>query len=157
MPAKKAGRPGVVENMSISSAEPPSAEIGQPFPIALPSVVRSGVTPAIDWKPPRACRKPVITSSKMSTVPCLVASSRSRSRKPSSGSTAPMLCGMGSRMIAATSCSVSARSTSSASLKRHTIVASVTSGSTPFESGSRRPTFSGSEMTFIATASCQPW
>ena len=49
VPAKKAGRPGVVENMSISSAEPPSAEIGQPFPIALPSVVRSGVTPAIDW------------------------------------------------------------------------------------------------------------
>jgi hypothetical protein len=49
VPAKKAGRPGVVEKSSISSALPPSAETGQPFPIALPIVVRSGVTPAIDW------------------------------------------------------------------------------------------------------------
>ena len=68
-----------------------------------------------------------------------------------------MLCGIGSRMIAATSCSLRARSTSATSLKRQTIVASVTSGSTPLESGSLRPTFSGSEITFIATESCQPW
>ena len=60
-------------------------------------------------------------------------------------------------MIAATSWSASARSTSSASLKRQTIVASITSGSIPFESGSFLPTFSGSEITFIATESCQPW
>ena len=49
VPAKNTGWPGVVLNMSISSAFPPSAEIGQPLPIALPIVVRSGVTPAIDW------------------------------------------------------------------------------------------------------------
>ena len=49
VPAKNAGRPGVVEKSSISSALPPSAETGQPLPIALPIVVRSGVTPAIDW------------------------------------------------------------------------------------------------------------
>ena len=47
VPAKNAGWPGVVEKRSISSALPPSAETGQPFAIALPSVVRSGVTPAI--------------------------------------------------------------------------------------------------------------
>jgi hypothetical protein len=49
VPAKNAGRPGVVEKSSISSAFPASAETGQPFPIALPIVVRSGVTPQIDW------------------------------------------------------------------------------------------------------------
>ena len=36
VPAKNAGCPGVVENRSISSALPPSAETGQPFAIALP-------------------------------------------------------------------------------------------------------------------------
>ena len=51
-----------------------------------------------------------------------------------------MLCGIGSRMIAATSWSVSARSTSSASLNRQTIVASRTSGRIPCESGSLPPT-----------------
>ena len=68
-----------------------------------------------------------------------------------------MLCGIGSTMIAATSWSTSACSTSAASLKRQTIVASMTSWITPCESGSFLPTFSGSEMTFIATESCQPW
>ena len=60
-------------------------------------------------------------------------------------------------MIAATSWSVSARSTSSALLNWQTIVASTTSGRIPFESGSFLPMFSGSEITFIATESCQPW
>ena len=68
-----------------------------------------------------------------------------------------MLCGIGSRMIAATSWSVSARSTSSASLNRQTIVASRTSGRIPCESGSLPPTRSAGEITFIATESCQPW
>ena len=99
----------------------------------------------------------MITSSKTSTVPCFVASSRSRSRKPGCGSTAPMLCGIGSRMIAATSCSASARSTAAASLNGHTIVASSTSGRIPCESGSFEPTRSAGEITFIATESCQPW
>ena len=99
----------------------------------------------------------MITSSKTSTVPCFVASSRSRSRKPGFGSTVPMLCGIGSRMIAATSCSTSARSTASASLNGQTIVASSTSGRIPCESGSFAPTRSAGEITFIATESCQPW
>ena len=60
-------------------------------------------------------------------------------------------------MIAATSCSASACSTWSASLKRQTIVASTTSGSMPLESGSLWPTLSAGEITFMATESCQPW
>ena len=49
-----------------------------------------------------------------------------------------MLCGIGSRMIAATSWSASARSTAAASLNGQTIVASSTSGRIPCESGSLR-------------------
>ena len=56
-------------------------------PSPCPSWSGRGVTPQIDWYPPRPWRKPVITSSKISTVPCAVASSRTRSRKPGSGRT----------------------------------------------------------------------
>ena len=69
----------------------------------LPSVVRSGSTPKRSWAPPQATRKPVMTSSKMSTAPCLVHSSRQASRKPGCGGTTPMLPATGSTMSAAIS------------------------------------------------------
>ena len=47
-----------------------------------PSVVKSGVTPNRVCAPPRATRKPVMTSSKISRAPCSVHSSRSPSRNP---------------------------------------------------------------------------
>ncbi len=49
---------------------------------------------------------PVFTSSKIRTIPWAVASSRTRSRKPGSGGTTPMLYWIGSTMMAAISPSV---------------------------------------------------
>ena len=64
----------------ITSADPPTPLTAYPLPMALPKVVRSGLTPAICWNPPSACRKPVMTSSKISTLPRAAVSSRSPSR-----------------------------------------------------------------------------
>ena len=70
-----------------------------------------------------------------------------------------MLCGIGSRMIAAISprCSDAARCTASRSLNGRISVASITSGRIPAESGSFPPTRSGAEITFSATESWPPW
>ena len=65
---------------------------------------RSGLTPVSSWAPPRATRKPVITSSNTSRAPVAVARSRSSSRNPSAGGTRPMFAAYGSQMIAANSC-----------------------------------------------------
>ena len=65
------------------------------------ATVRSGRTPKRSCAPPRATRKPVITSSKMSSAPRCVAQRRSASRKPGSGGTTPMFPATGSTMIAA--------------------------------------------------------
>ena len=62
------------------------AAIGNPLPIALPQVDRSGVTPYTDCAPPAAQRNPVIVSSKISTTPCRSQSARTPSRKPGAGS-----------------------------------------------------------------------
>src|ERR1041384_7095859 len=51
------------------SARPPYAPTGNPPPITLPSVVRSGRTPRRPCAPPAPTRNPVITSSKMSSAP----------------------------------------------------------------------------------------
>ena len=64
----------------IRSARPPKAATGMPPPITLPSAVRSGVMPYMPWAPSRPTRKPHITSSKISTAPCSVHSSRMRCR-----------------------------------------------------------------------------
>lgn len=69
----------------------------------LPRVVRSGVMPKRVCAPPYSARKPVITSSMMSSAPCVSHRARSALRKPSSGSTRPMFPAMGSTMIAAMS------------------------------------------------------
>ena len=50
--------------------------------MTLPITVRSGITPDSSWAPPVETRKPLMTSSKTSSAPLSVASSRSSSRKP---------------------------------------------------------------------------
>ena len=68
----------------------------------LPRQVRSGRTPNSCCAPPGAARKPEITSSKTSSVPCAIADGRAGpARKPSRGGTRPMLPAIGSTMIAA--------------------------------------------------------
>ena len=83
------------------SPRPHRTEIGKPLPSALPRVVRSGVTPNRSCAPPGACRKPVMISSKIRSVPASVHASRSVSRNPGSGSTTPALWKTGSRITAA--------------------------------------------------------
>ena len=89
---------------------PASAAIGKPFASALPNVDKSGVTPLIPWYPPRPARKPVFTSSKMSTNPAASASSRRPSKYPGRGFTTPMFCSTGSVIRAATCISLCERS-----------------------------------------------
>ena len=72
---------------SITSARPPNAPTGSPPPMTLPRHVRSGRTPSRPWAPPRATRKPVITSSKISSAPTRSHSARRPSRKPGRGGT----------------------------------------------------------------------
>ncbi len=61
----------------------------------------SGRTPQRSTAPPRAVQMPVLTSSKMSTMPCFLVSARTPSRKPGSGSTTPRFIIAGSMMRAA--------------------------------------------------------
>ena len=67
------------------SARPPNAASGSPPPTIFPRIVRSGRTPKRSWAPPRATRKPVITSSNTSSAPEASQSARSASRKPGCG------------------------------------------------------------------------
>ena len=66
----------------MTSARPPNAASGSPPPTILPSTVRSGVTPNRSCAPPRATRKPVITSSKTSSAPARVAEQAQRLEEP---------------------------------------------------------------------------
>ena len=67
VPAWYTGPAGATSSMY--SRLPPKAPTGMPPPITLPSVDKSGVTPKSSCAPPRATRKPVITSSKISKTP----------------------------------------------------------------------------------------
>ena len=67
---------------SMMSRRPPNAPTGMPPPITLPSVVRSGVMPIQRLRAAACTRKPVITSSKISTLPWRSHSARRPSRKP---------------------------------------------------------------------------
>ena len=67
----------------------------------LPNAVRSGRTPRRACAPPRATRKPVMTSSKIKSAPTRSHSVRSPSRNPGTGGTRPMLAATGSTMTAA--------------------------------------------------------
>ena len=122
------------------SARPPKAPTGRPPPMTLPRVVRSGVTPKTLWAPPIATRNPVITSSKMSTLPWSSHTARSASRNPGSGSTIPIFPAIGSTITAAT-VSPSALKNAlrvSSSLKGSVKVNAANAFGTPPESGSPR-------------------
>ncbi|KAG1246283.1 hypothetical protein G6F65_020766 [Rhizopus arrhizus] len=101
----------------MTSALPPKAPTGMPPPITLASVVMSGFTPVRPCTPCGPTRKPVITSSKISSAPCCVQTSRRPSRKPAAGLIRFMLPATGSTMTAAmveASCSATMRSSVSA-------------------------------------------
>ena len=51
------------------SRRPPNAAVGNPPPITLPNVMRSGRTPSTPNWPLRVTRKPVITSSLTNSAP----------------------------------------------------------------------------------------
>ena len=75
----------------MTSARPPNAAAGSPPPITLPKVNRSA-TDAVEPEPARgATRKPVITSSTMSSAPCSAVMRAGAALKPGSGATTPML------------------------------------------------------------------
>ena len=67
------------------SRPPANAASGRPPPSTLPKHHRSGVTPSRPDAPDRLNRKPVITSSKISSAPALVHAARRPSRKPGAG------------------------------------------------------------------------
>ena len=75
----------------MTSARPPKAAAGSPPLITLPKVNRSASTPSRPYQPAGLTRKPVMTSSRISSAPCAAVSSRSRALKPGSGATTPML------------------------------------------------------------------
>ena len=94
-------------------------------------IVRSGSTPASSWAPPRETRKPVITSSKISSAPFSSASSRSPSRNPQAGGTRPMFAGQGSARIAANGSAATASRTASRSFQGAIRVAATADSGTP--------------------------
>src|SRR2546423_197118 len=119
-----------------TSSRPPYAPTGNPPPITFPRQVRSGSIPYRCCAPPRATRKPVITSSKMSRAPAARVSSRSVSRNPALGSSTPMLPTTGSTIAHAVSRPEGERKnprTASTSLKGSTLVSFATAAGTPGE------------------------
>ena len=87
---------------AIRSRRPPKAPTGSPPPITLPKHHRSGVTPDQPVAPAGPRRKPVITSSKISSAPAASQAARSPSRNPGAGATRFMLAATGSTMTQAT-------------------------------------------------------
>ena len=78
------------------SARPPNAAAGNPPPITLPNVARSPATPSSPNQPEAVIRKPVSTSSMMSSAPLSRHNSASISLNPPTGGTTPMLAGQAS-------------------------------------------------------------
>ena len=103
---------------AMMSARPPNAAAGSPPPITLPNVVRSPATPSRPYQPDRVTRKPVSTSSMISSAPCSRHCAASSSLKPSAGGTMPMLAGHASVITQAISSPRAAKTcrTASASL-----------------------------------------
>ena len=107
---------------SMISAEPPRAAAGMPPPITLPKHQMSGVQPSgcpdRPQPPVAVARKPVSTSSQISSAPWRRVISRRNALKPSAGSTTPMLQGTASVMSAAmrSPCSANTASTAARSL-----------------------------------------
>src|ERR1700722_13888865 len=100
------------------SARPPNAAQGSPPPITLPNVTRSPGTRSTPYQPSAVTRKPVSTSSMISSAPEASHSDRSSSLNPGAGGTPPMLAGQDSVITQAISSPRAANSavTASASL-----------------------------------------
>ena len=64
----------------MTSSLPPIAPVGTPPPSALASVTMSGMTPKRSVAPPGAMQRPVLTSSKIRTMPWRVQISRTSAR-----------------------------------------------------------------------------
>src|SRR5215475_3076751 len=79
------------------SARPPKAAAGRPPPITLPNVIRSPGTPSRPYQPDLVTRKPVSTSSMISSEPYSRPSAASSSLKPRAGGTTPMFAGQAER------------------------------------------------------------
>ncbi len=107
--------------------------------------------------PPSATRKPVITSSKISTLPCRSHTARSVSRNPGAGSTQFMLPATGSTMMQAISLPTAANSscTCALSLKARVSVCAASSFGTPGEVGT--PKVSAPEPALTSSESEWPW
>ena len=147
---------------SMIARGPPNAASGIPPPITLPSTVMSGRKPGKAWAYtlcalPSATRKPVITSSKTSSAPCWVHSSRQRFMKGTWARTKFMLPAMGSIIKQAISapCSVKASSSCAKLLYSSTSVSCTTSAGTPALVG--LPKVARPEPALTSRASAWPW
>src|SRR3954463_12981377 len=96
------------------SARPPKAAAGSPPPMTFPKVNRSASTGSSPYQPERETRKPVMTSSRISSAPCAAVIRRSAELNPSSGGTTPMLPAAASLMTQAMSLPRSAKTASTA-------------------------------------------
>ncbi len=148
----------------ITSSRPPNAPIGIPPPMLLARQKRSGCTPKYSNAPPQASTTPVFTSSKTSTTPCSVASSRTRSRYPGFGGTTPMLNCTGSTMIAAISSRLASRMSArmSGSLNGAITVSAIRERGMPADAGtvvgcSIGPMCSRGGWMLTRTSSWWPW
>ena len=113
----------------------------------------SGVTPSAACAPPGDTRNPVTTSSKISTVPLAVLSSRSRRRKSGRIGIRPKLAPVGSMMTAAISrCCSKIAVTPAASFGSASSTSSATPASTPVV-GLPSKWF----VYPLLMWSCQPW
>mmetsp|Transcript_13061 Transcript_13061/g.29669 ORF Transcript_13061/g.29669 Transcript_13061/m.29669 type:complete len:244 (+) Transcript_13061:280-1011(+) len=142
---------------SMISRLPAYAPTGSPPPMTLPKVERSGSMPKYFCAPPYEMRKPVITSSKTSTAPSFLVSSRSPTRNSLSGTMKPELPTTGSRMTPAISSLFASKSalTDSRSLYLATSVLSAAPLVTPGESG--RPSVITPEPAATRNESAWPW
>mmetsp|Transcript_2181 Transcript_2181/g.7631 ORF Transcript_2181/g.7631 Transcript_2181/m.7631 type:complete len:244 (+) Transcript_2181:254-985(+) len=155
VPAWYMGPAGATSSMI--SRLPPYAPTGRPPPITLPMVVMSGVTPQYSCAHPYEMRKPVITSSKHSTMPSSVHSSRSATRNSLVGGMKPELPTTGSRITPAISplCCATISFTLSMSLYVAHSVVPVAAAGTPGLSGS--PRVATPEPACTRKGSAWPW
>ena len=75
------------------SGLPANTPAGSPPPMILPRATMSGVTPKCSWAPPRPSLKPVMTSSKISTIPFSSVMVLRPFRKSMSGAMKPLATG----------------------------------------------------------------
>ena len=118
--------------------------------MTLPKHERSGVTPNAACAPPRPSRKPVMTSSKISSAPAESHADRKPSRNPGTGATMPMFAATGSTITAATS-----TPTSGTTLYGTTTVSATLAAVTPADPG--RPRVATPLPASASSASLWPW